>query len=215
MSEFNLIPEEYFAGIRKRRLMLLAISAGIAVVTLMGGSIGAAHYVLAEREHELQLLRQQKALSVQQQAQLTQLQQDRNRLQSDLRLLSSLQSGAPVTRVIAAVEKAAQPSGVSFESWAFMRSGIRAGEDTEAKPPSYYALSMAEQGFPADWESLAQMAIEGRAKDHAALSSFVQRLFEQPDIEDVRIQRSTRNLGGVEFNLAIVIATAGPTGDSA
>lgn len=209
MSDFNLIPEEYFAGLRRRRLMLMAVSAGIAVVMLIGGSIGAANYVLAERENELQMLREQKALSVQQQQQLTVLQQEKSRLESDLRLLSSLQSGAPVTVIIEAVEKAAEPSGVHFDSWSFMRSGIRAGDDTEARPPSYYALSMADQGFPATWESLAQMALEGRAKDHAALSTFVQKLFEQPDIEDVRIQKSSQTESGVEFHLAIVIATAG------
>jgi len=209
MSEFNLIPEEYFAGLRKRRLMLLGMGAAIAVVILLGGSIGAANWVLAERESELQLLREQKALSVQQQAQLTDLQMQKTRLESDLRLLSSLQSGAPVTKIIEAVETAAGQSGVHFESWSFMRSGIRAGEDKEAKPPSYYALAMAEQGFPASWESLAHMALEGRAKDHATLSAFVQKLFEQPDIEDVRIQRSSQSESGIEFHLAIVVATAG------
>lgn len=209
MSEFNLIPEEYYAGLRRRRLMLMAMSAAIAVVVLMGGSIGAANYVLSEREAELMALRQQKALSVQQQDRLTLLQQQKNKLESDLRLLSSLQSGAPITRVVAAVERAAKPAGVNFENWSFVRAGIRTGTDTEARPPSYYALATADQGFPTTWESLAHMTIEGRAKDHAALSTFVQSLFEQPDIEDVRIQRASKGEQGVEFDLAVIIATAG------
>ena len=209
MSEFNLIPEEYYAGIRRRRLMLMAMSAAIAVVVLIGGAIGGAHQVLATREGELAQLRMQKALSVQQQERVALLQQEKNRLESDLRLLSSLQSGAPVTTIIQSVEAAAEPAGVHFDSWAFVRSGIRAGGDTEPRPPSYYALAMADQGFPAARESMAHMTLEGRAKDHAALSTFVQKLFEQPDIEDVRIQRSSQGETGVAFHLAVKVATAG------
>ena len=51
------------------------------------------------------------------------------------------------------------------------------------------------------------MTIHGEAKDHAALSTFVQRLFRQKDIEDVRIQRSAQSDRGVEFQLAVVLVT--------
>ena len=74
MSEFNLIPEEYHRAVRQRRLMLIGISAVIAVVVLCLGSIGGAYYLLDQREAELIVLRQQKALSVQQQDRLTYLQ---------------------------------------------------------------------------------------------------------------------------------------------
>ena len=206
MSEFNLIPEEYHRAVRQRRLMLVGISAVIAVVVLCLGSIGGAYYLLDQREAELVVLRQQKALSLQEQDRLTYLQGQKQKLESDLRLLSSLQSPVAVADVVLAVENAAQPAGVHFQSWAFRRAGIRTADDPEVRPPSYYALS-EEKTFPASWESLTHVTIFGEARDHAALSIFVQSLFEQHDIEDVRIQRSDRNERGVEFQLAVVMAT--------
>ena len=206
MSEFNLIPEEYHRAVRQRRLMLVGISAVIAVVVLCLGSIGGAYYLLDQREAELVVLRQQKALSMQEQDRLTYLQGQKQKLESDLRLLSSLQSPVAVADVVLAVENAAQPAGVHFQSWAFRRAGIRTADDPEVRPPSYYALS-EEKTFPASWESLTHVTIFGEARDHAALSIFVQSLFEQHDIEDVRIQRSARNERGVEFQLAVVMAT--------
>lgn len=206
MSEFNLIPEEYHRAVRQRRLMLIGISAVIAVVVLCLGSIGGAYYLLDQREAELIVLRQQKALSVQQQDRLTYLQGQKQKLESDLRLLSSLQSPMAVADVVLAVENAARPAGVHFQSWAFRRAGIRTADDLEVRPPSYYVLS-EEKTFPASWESLTHVTIFGEARDHAALSTFVQSLFEQQDIEDVRIQRSARNEHGVEFQLAVVMAT--------
>jgi hypothetical protein len=211
MSEFNLIPDEYYAGIRRRRLTLLCASAAIVLVVLAGGSLAVANHVLAQREAELQVLRQQQALSVQQQQRLTLLQQQKQKYESDLRMLSSLQSGVSIIKVVEAVQVAAEASGVQFESWSYLRAGIRAGDDAQARPPSFYAMAAAEQGFPATWESLAHMAIEGRARDHAALSAFVQRLFEHPDVEDVRIARSSRTERGVEFHLAVMVATKAVT----
>jgi len=206
MSEFNLIPEEYHRAVRQRRLLLMGISVAIAVVVLCVGSIGSAYYLLDQREAELIVLRQHKALSVQQQDRLTYLQEQKQTLESDLRLLSSLQSPVSMADVVMAVENAASPAGVHFQSWAFRRAGIRTADDPEVRPPSYYALS-EEKSFPASWESLTHVTIFGEARDHAALSTFVQGLFEQQDIEDVRIQRSARNERGVEFQLAVVMAT--------
>jgi len=206
MSEFNLIPEEYHRGVRQRRLMLIGISAVVAVLVLCLGSIGGAYYLLDQREAELIVLRQQKALSLQEQDRLTYLQGQKQKLESDLRLLSSLQSPVAVADVVLAVENAARPAGVHFQSWAFRRAGIRTADDPEVRPPSYYVLS-EDKTFPASWESLTHVTIFGEARDHAALSIFVQSLFEQHDIEDVRIQRSARNEHGVEFQLAVVMAT--------
>jgi hypothetical protein len=55
------------------------------------------------------------------------------------------------------------------------------------------------------------MTIQGQARDHSALSGFVRRLFEQTEIDDVRIRRTSLNRsnqsGVVDFDLAIVLNT--------
>jgi len=54
------------------------------------------------------------------------------------------------------------------------------------------------------------MTIRGQALDYSALSGFVSRLLERPEIEDVRVLRSTlkkqRDSRLVEFNLAVTVA---------
>ena len=51
------------------------------------------------------------------------------------------------------------------------------------------------------------MKIRGQAKDHSALSGFVRRLYQQPEIQDVRILNTAVAAGSryVDFNLAIVV----------
>lgn len=55
------------------------------------------------------------------------------------------------------------------------------------------------------------MTIRGRASDHSALSGFVKNLFAQPEIEDVRVQRTfaqpDRGKNVVNFELAVVLTT--------
>ena len=55
------------------------------------------------------------------------------------------------------------------------------------------------------------MTIRGQVRDHSALSRFVRRLFEQPEIEDIRIFNTA--LSGdrefVNFNLAVTVNSNG------
>ncbi|MEZ5595579.1 MAG: hypothetical protein R3E84_04175 [Pseudomonadales bacterium] len=206
MSEFNLIPPEYFARARQRRLMLLSACGGVLLVLLCGVGIGASGYLLSQRDAELQTLRQQKALSELQQQRLTWLQEQKQKLQAEQRLLASLSGGRPVGEALAIVEAAAAPNGVRFESLAVRRAGIRA-EGADVRPPLAFTGSGAIMEFPASWDSLTQMTLQGEAKDHAALSGFVQALFREKGIEDVKIQRSGQVEKGVVFTLAIVFAT--------
>ena len=52
------------------------------------------------------------------------------------------------------------------------------------------------------------MEFEGHAKDQAALSAFVQRLFAEADIEKIRVRHSSPIETGIEFLLAIVVVMA-------
>ena len=51
------------------------------------------------------------------------------------------------------------------------------------------------------------MTIKGQAKDHAALSRFVRKLFTQAAIQDVRILNTSRvtNAKIVNFDLAVTV----------
>ncbi len=208
MSEFNLVPEEFRTREKKRSALTLTGVGLAAVLVLSGAAYLAAASMLDSRGEEVQMLRQQKALSVQQQQKLTELQRRKEKLQTDMRLLSSLRSGATMPELVAAIEQALPGDEVRFENWQFRRAGIRTEDEPEARPPSYFILANRDEDFPRMWESMTHMTIQGVAKDHGALSRFVQRLFQQPNIDDVRIQRSEQGLHGVTFHVAVVVRSA-------
>ena len=133
MAEFNLIPDEYFQAARQRRRLLIGVGMTVVVLLTCGALIGSSLYLLGQRETDLAVLRQQKALTVQQQERFAYLQQQKLQLESELRLLTSLQSGAPIAQILSGVEDAARPTGVRFESWAFRRAGIRTADDPEIR----------------------------------------------------------------------------------
>ena len=68
-------------------------------------------------------------------------------------------------------------------------------EDTSSKDP--------------DWQVETHMILEGQARDHQALSSFVRALFEQANIKDVSVQRTSltdyANGRVVSFDLTIIL----------
>ena len=55
------------------------------------------------------------------------------------------------------------------------------------------------------------LVIRGQARDHSALSRFVRRLFEQPEIQDIRILNTSLadNREFVDFNLAVTVNSNG------
>ncbi len=208
MSEFNLVPEEFRAREKKRGALTMTGIALGAVLVLSGAAYLVVASLLDSRGEEVQTLRQQKALSMQQQTKLSELQRRKEKLQTDMRLLSSLRSGATMPELVAAIEQALPGDEVRFENWQFRRAGIRTEDEPEARPPSYFFITSEEKDFPKVWESMTHMTIQGVAKDHGALSRFVQRLFQQPNIDDVRIQRSEQGVHGVTFHVAVVVRSA-------
>ena len=58
------------------------------------------------------------------------------------------------------------------------------------------------------------MEIKGYARDHSALSRFVNRLYDHPEIVDARVLNTSVRPAGdgtiVDFDLAVVVAGAVP-----
>lgn len=122
--ELSCAPRARFNELRRRKLTLPGFSTLFALVILIGGAFGTANSVLAERENELEALREQNALFMQRCAQREKLQQQESRLESDLRLLSSLQSGVSPLTMLATLETAAKLCDLRFESWSFVRGFV-------------------------------------------------------------------------------------------
>ena len=208
MREFNLIPEEFTQRLRLRDVLLrYGLALGILLAVCGGSSLYAQRFV-ADARAEIDALRAEQALTQREQERLSQLQKRKELLANDFLLLQSLSAGEPMPRLVAAIESAVPEGTVWFNSMQFRRAGIRAKDDPVTRQPSYFIMATEVTDFPKEWESMTHMTIHGEAQDHAALSNFVQRLFAQPMIDDVRVQRSSRGEDGVTFHLAVVVKTA-------
>jgi len=78
-----------------------------------------------------------------------------------------------------------------------------------------YFIIVSEDADPfanPDLEVETHMTIHGQAKDHQALSKFVRALFEQQDIKDVNVQRTSQtnyaNGRAVDFDMTVVLNSA-------
>ena len=209
MDSFNLIPNEYRAAQAKARAVIKWSSAAVSILVITAVTLVVANNYVSDLETDADALRMKKAVSAREQARLTELRKQKQGLESQVLLLDSLRSGAPVDELIQTVERAVKDTRVRFVSWQFRRAGIVVADDAEVRAPSYFVLAKDAAEFPREWHALTHMTIHGHAGDHAALSEFVQRLYEHPTVDDVKVQRSIQENDGVRFNLAVIVKTLG------
>ena len=209
MSEFDLIPNDY----RVRQVLRGRVRLGsLAVAGLLITSIGAhlsLDYSSNRMINQIDELKRQQSISVQQVSQLNKLTDEVTRLESQLSFLSGLRGGAEAPMMFIAVGRALSPEEVWFDSWEFQRAGSevagdRPGVSTEYVIPLPQGDNGAEQHL---WMIETHMNIRGKALDHAALSRFVARLFDQREISDVRIMQSRLGPDGrfIQFDLVLIV----------
>ncbi len=209
MAEFNLIPLDFVEAQRKRHTAVVLACALALSALLCGGGWWFWQRLLEQAEAEVVRLSEQRELSLQQQQRLGQLTQKKNDLEQQILLLNSLRAGAPLGELTQTIESAVNDTDVWFVSWDFRRQGIVVEDDPIPRSPSYFIMADNAKAFPKRWEHMTHMNVRGEARDHAALSTFVQRLFAHPTVDDVRVQRSERDDVGVRFHLAVVVRTRG------
>lgn len=206
MSEIDLIPGEFRQTIgRLRELRIAALLIVVAVV--LSGSVGLVMEKLATSSEERRdQLARQHAVSDQQGSELTELSGVRDKLLRQRDTLGRLRGGAPFTDLMLTIDKALAGEEVWFIDWQFHRAG--AGSDDEPASNGYFVVVDED---PDPMKIQTQMNISGQAVDHAALSLFVKRLFEQPEVKDVRVQQTTVRRYPthriVDFQLSVILQT--------
>lgn len=209
MSEFNLIPHSYaqrLARLRLQRLAMLAccVLAGVGVL----GYLGLGQWVAATQANVTRL-QQEQAISSRQQDTIAALNRQKVELEQQWGLLESLRSGMPAKQMMRTVESALQGHQVWFLSWNLQRAGIETEKEAAPNQTGYFIV-VKRKGSGEDWRQATHMTITGQAWDHSQLSEFAQRLLGHPQIEDVRVQRTTQTFASdrqpeaVNFDLAIV-----------
>lgn len=195
----------------KRMAMVL-----VSLVLAAAGVFAVFNRLDAGVDNEIATLQEQQAITTQQREALTQLNETRDSLDQQLALLNGLRSGASAATMFLTIERSLKAGEVWFQDWQFQRAGSAVAEPAEPASNGYFIVMANDSGSPHEaWKIETHMTIRGQARDHSALSRFVRRLYEQPEIQDIRILNTSlaSNREFVDFNLAVTVNTSGQAAD--
>lgn len=211
MAELDLIPQDYRDRLQQHaELRRFAVLFAILNVIILASS-GAFGHLSKQASVRIQELKSQSAITEQQQLQLEELSAQQKEYEQRWSLLRGLRAGAAVDDIFRIIDRAIANKDIWFEDWSFRRAGVVVDGETRGVETGYFVVVPAD-GQPAEtpeWQVETHMVLEGRALDHQALSTFVRALFEQPDIKDVSVQRTSltnyANDRVVSFDLTIIL----------
>ena len=145
---------------------------------------------------------------------MEQLQQQHAEYERQLGLLRGLRAGAAVDEIFAIIDRALTERDLWFLDWEFRRAGVVVDGAQRGVETGYFVIVDEENnnGSDRDWQVETHMTIHGQAKDHQALSTFVRALFDQSEIKDVNVQKTSSTSYGngrvVEFDMTITLNSA-------
>lgn len=202
MAEIDLIPADY----RNERALLRTIrTVGIVVLALVCAAAalsGVLRHAAAGVRSEMQRLEATASLVNQQRSAIAGLAQRKAALKAKLSLLRGLRSNGAVAETLLTVGHAVPEASVWLLEWRFQRLGAVVATIPDGAS-DYFVVGDEDPGTSRAVR--VEMTIVGQAHDHSAVSAFVSGLLGAPGIEDVRVQRASREGGesAVEFELLI------------
>ena len=214
MIDIDLIPAEYRARQSHKRWLTLLLAASGTLIVAAVGSYFALSYLTKEVRSDVEELLTHQAITKQQRAELEELSAYKTELQQQLALLNGLRSGAAAETMFVTIDRALVDEELWFLRWQFQRAGVIVGEEEKGVETGYFIVvprgkSGADKERARPWQVETHMSIKGQASDHSTLSKFVRRLFQQPEIADVRLHKtSLRHYSTaqvVDFDLDIVL----------
>jgi len=214
MADIDLIPVDY----RNWLLQQAVVRKYVIAFVLLNALILAVGMVLGHTAQQAQAkvvqLRSDNAITQQQQAQLQQLKDQQAELERRWSLLRGLRAGAAVDDIFSLIDRSIVGGDLWFLDWSFRRAGVIVDGQQRGVETGYFVIVSEQEEPLADSDLVVEthMNIHGQAKDHQALSKFVRALFEQPDIKDVNVQKTSQtdfaNGRVVDFNLTVVLNSA-------
>lgn len=211
MLSIDLIPADYRANLRMRRLLGLCVACCAGFLLLSAGTAYALNKKIQTVKQATEQARLQYAMSAQQREQIERLDGGLAALDQELNLLKGLRSGAAAEDLFVIIDRALPGDDVWFVDWQFRRAGVLVPDTVRTVNTGYFIVVPAgqQQDTKAPWQVETHMKINGQATDHAALSRFVRGLFEQPEVQDVKLNRTQvrrfANISVVDFDLAVVL----------
>ena len=156
----------------------------------------------------VEALQHRQSMTAQQRVDLERMGKEKTELERQFRVLSGLRSGAAAGDMFVTVDRALTSDDVWFLNWEFERAGVVINDDAQTVNTGYFIVvpDGAAQRAPDELRVQTHMTIQGQARDHSTLSGFVRRLFAQPEVDDVRIRRTSRirndQVNAVDFVLS-------------
>lgn len=202
-AEIDLIPADYR---NERKLLRTVRTVGIVVLVLACAAAalaGGLRHAAAAVRTEVQRLEATAALVTQQRSTIAALALRKGMLEAKLSLLEGLRRDAGLEEMLSTVGTAAPADSVWFLEWRLERLGAVVAAAPAGAMGHFVVEPDGGQGAPA---VRVQMTIAGQAQDHAAVAAFVSSLLSKPGIEEVRVQRASREHTDnvVEFDLLVV-----------
>ncbi len=214
MPDIDLIPVDYRDWLERKSTLLryaMALVVVNAVIAIAGLLLG--HSADQEQARAAEL-RTENAVTQQQQAQLQQLKDQQGEYERRWSLLRGLRAGAAVDDIFSLIDKSIVAGDLWFLDWSFRRAGVIVDGQQRGIETGYFII-VDETDDPLTNHDLSvetHMTIHGQAKDHQALSNFVRALFEQRDIKDVNLRKTSQidyaNGRVVDFSMTVVLNSA-------
>lgn len=216
MTDIDLIPASYRESLRVQgwaRYMLITVSF-VLVMSITG--YFTLDYMNNSLSAEISDLQSEQQISELQRGVLTNLSEEKTRFTNQLSFLTGLRSGTAAPEMFMTVDRALENKEVWFLDWEFRRAGTAVEKDEKTSSNGYFIIIPATNGenTAETWKIETHMTIKGQAKDHSALSRFVRKLFNQPEIQNVRILNTSRRAKArvVNFDLAVTVNSRSETG---
>jgi len=213
MNNIDLIPNAYRTRRWQARWLRTAAVLLASLSVAFGMGLAMLNTATVSAKARVEALQVKQTVTAQQRVDLERLNAQRTELEQQFELLSGLRSGAAAEDMFVAIDRALTSDDLWFLEWKFERAGVMVGEGVRTVNTGYFIVVPDGANPPADdaFRVQTNMMIRGQSRDHSALSSFVRNLFAQPEIDDVRIRRTSANRNGeintVDFELGVVLKT--------
>jgi len=214
VAELDLIPQDYRNWLAQRAMIRQHVILFVILNIIVLASSGVLAQLSKQAVKRVQDLQSQSAITQQQQAQLEQLREQQTEYEKRWSLLRGLRAGAAVEDIFRIIDQALVSNDLWFVNWSFRRAGVVVDGETRDVETGYFLIVREDGQYneDVDWQVETHMTVNGQAKDHQALSTFVRSLFEQPSIKDVSVQKTSRidyaNGRVVSFELTIILNSA-------
>ena len=209
----DLIPADYRRYIQQLQLLHRWGLLTLVIIALSVSLSLGLKYMASEYQKEIVVLEKKKAISSHQRGILQDLEKDRNLLTKKHRILEKLRGGALAEDMFVNIDRALNGKNIWFKNWKFIRAGSKTNEKPKGVNTGYFIVipeaDRANQKEKEAWQIQTHMEVSGQATDHEALSSFVRRVLQQPQIGDVRILNTQQQVNMdktvVDFKLVIMV----------